>query len=158
VTGPVDDEEKARRLFGVLNQKPRPRLTLGEIGERTGMSPAQVRKGWKKLRQTLGEQIAVMEPHREASVYYLSEEFNDGARYMLWQAKHLYTRIASAQLTVRDLHRAGQHMPEAVRPLKQSDRNLGGALANIEQLLGTMGRRAGLTDEELDKMLVAHDA
>lgn len=157
MTAKVDDSEKAQRVFSLLNQVPRPRLTIGDISSQTAMSPAQVRKGWGILRKTLGEQIAVMEPHREHSVYYLSEEFNDGARYMFWQARHLYARIASARYTVRDLLRAGDHMPEAVRPLRQSEGNLVGAFSNIQQLLEAMGRRAGIPDEELERILAAQD-
>jgi hypothetical protein len=158
VTAPaLPVEEKAERVFGALmpDDGTRPRLTIPQLQVLTGMSRVQVRQGWKWLRETLGVSIAVMEPHREYSVYFLSDEFDDGVAYLFWQTSNVYRRVVSARNTLRDLKRASEHLPEVANALEESEGNLSGVRSNLRQLLRELHERAGVSEDKLNAILTS---
>jgi hypothetical protein len=150
----VPDEEKAQRVLAALlpDDGSRPRLTMPQIENLTGLSPAQARRGWRLLRRVL-QNVAVMEPHRQNSVYYLSEEFDDGTSYLFWQAKHLYTRVVSARGTVAQLRQVAESIPGVGPSLSLTEANLSGAWANLTQLVRTLADQLGVPVEEVERFL-----
>jgi hypothetical protein len=155
MTNHISNDEKVNRVFGVLSQEPRPRLSMRELAHATSLSLSQAYEGWRALRQILSDHVAVMEPHGAATVYYLSDEFQPGAEYLYWQTRHIYTRVNSARASVRDLERAADLVPAVTGALEDTADNFGGVRANLRQALRFLGAQIGVPDEEIARVLAA---
>lgn len=151
-TEPVPDHEKAQRVFNLLAAEPRQRLTIWEIADETGMSLAQTRKGWKLVRDLLG-QLAVMEPHRENSVYFLTDDFDDGAQYVFWQTRQVYSRVKSERRTLASLQTATAHRADVQNVLAEAEANLAGTWSNLRQVIRALGVELKVDSAELAKIL-----
>ncbi len=150
----LTDTEKAAKVFDVLAQDHRPRMSLAQIAEAAGISLSQAQQGWSWLRKTMPD-LAIMEPHRQNTVYYLSDDFSDGARYILWQTKHLLARMMSDKDTVRQLSTLAEGNPKRAQVLRKMARALDAVGLYAEELIITSGAEAGLDESELEKLLEA---
>jgi AraC-like DNA-binding protein len=146
----LSNEEKVDRVFQALSGDPRPKLSLRQLQEETGMSASQVKGGWHLLKRMLGT-LAVVDLGRQNTVYHLSDEFTDGAQYLLWQARHIYTRICSERATLMQLTTISDS--QFAKPLVETEGNLGGAWANLRQLIRDVAKHLGYTDTEITEIL-----
>jgi DNA-binding transcriptional regulator GbsR (MarR family) len=149
----VSPEEKAARLFEELADGER--LTLRELVARTKMSRSQVYQGWAELRRYLGRGACIVEPHRQATVYYLSDDYDDGARYILWQSRHVFRRIVATKQTVKALQEATQRTgQDAAQPaLAAAHAGLVGATAAMDNLIRELARQAGHKPADVERWL-----
>ena len=150
----LTNNEKAARVFDVLSQNHRPRLSLAQIAEEANLSVAQAQQGWTWLRRTMPE-LCIMEPHRQNTVYYLSDEFTDGARYILWQTRHMMTRMATDRHTVRQLSLLADVSTRRGRAIAKMAKLLDSVDLFMAELIQASAEEAGMTEEEVDKLLEA---
>jgi hypothetical protein len=86
-------EDKQERVFQALANGQK--LTKRQLVDATEMSTTQVVEGWRGLRGQADGHMWVMEPHREHTLYFASEECEPMLHYMLWQARRNYRQTVS---------------------------------------------------------------
>ena len=87
-----------------------------------------------------------MEPHRQNSVYYFTEEFNDGMSYLHWQCKHIYARVNSAQVSVGQLTPLAAAHPDVAKELHDTEMALNGAWAGLKNALKELEKRSDIKE------------
>lgn len=151
-SGPSNEELKAQKIFNLLTV--RGKLTKLQVMEATGFSHSQFRTGWSHLRRALGS-LCVVENHGEATTYHLSNQPSlEAEKYRFWQDKHIYRRLFSLRMTMR------QMMEIALRTdqddgdsLRTADYGLADAVASMKLELRRAGRRAGVSEEDVEAYL-----
>ena len=147
-------EDKAGRIFDALNEHGK--LTRVQIMELTGMTRGQFRNGWSYLRRQLGT-IAIVDNHREATTYRLSNEPSiEAERYRLWQDRTIYSRLWSLRATLRQMREIAKRTDEADgEALLAADQGIGDAIAAMKGEVRRAGMRAGVDETEVERMLDA---
>jgi hypothetical protein len=157
MTAHVTDADKADAIFAVLSELDEGvGLTKAELEEETGFSSAQFRAGWYRLRRDLGN-LALVEPHREDTIYRLSSDYSDGAadRYRLWQGKNTYRRLWSHLATLGQMARvATQTDPNDGENIRLAEYGLRDALAALKVEVRRAGQRADVPVEQIEAWLV----
>ena len=92
----VSREEVMRLVYEALEGAGDEGLPIQELRRQTGLTTSQISRAWRTIRHARNGRQAVMDFHGRFTRYYLIDDADLAQRDLVFQEKHIATRLDSA--------------------------------------------------------------